>query len=68
MIGDERYLAVAEEQGVTILDIDNAQIANPTVGNKGIQKYIKLSVSNEGNQPAFAGLSTSGYLKIWGES
>lgn len=43
----DRYLAVSEEAGLTILDIDKAAIANPTLQNKDLGKIARLGSLNE---------------------
>jgi hypothetical protein len=33
LLKGDRFLTLAEESGVTVVDIDSSEIVNPTVGN-----------------------------------
>ena len=50
-----------------MVDIEEAQIVNPTVNNKDFNKLVRLSVPNENGVSAFAGLSSTGQIKVFTE-
>ena len=63
----EKFLIVCEQYGITVVDIEEAQIVNPTVNNKDFNRLVKLSIPNENGVNAFAGLSATGQVKIFTE-
>ena len=63
----EKFLIVCEQYGLTVVDIEEAQIVNPTVNNKDFNRLVKLSIPNENGVNAFAGLSATGQVKIFTE-
>ena len=63
----EKFLIVCEQYGITVVDIEEAQIVNPTVNNKDFNRLVKLSIPNDNGVNAFAGLSAAGQVKIFTE-
>jgi hypothetical protein len=56
----EKFLIVCEQYGITVVDIEEAQIVNPTVNNKDFNRLVRLSIPNDNGVNAFAGLSATG--------
>ena len=63
----EKFLIVCEQYGITVVDIDEAQIVNPTVNNKDFYKILKRTVPGENETGSLASLSLTGQVKIFSE-
>jgi WD40 repeat protein len=68
LMKEERYLIVAEHSGLSVIDIDKSQVAYSPLDSKDITTIVKLPIFNDGGQPAFVGLSSTGLLKLFEES
>lgn len=66
MKGD-RLLAVCDDRTLSIIDIDKAVVEKHTMNNRDLSKLFKLNIPDESGTPTFAGVTTSGLLKIWTE-
>jgi WD40 repeat protein len=67
MRGD-RYLAVCDDQTLSVIDIEKGSVEKHTAGNREMTKLFKLAASDtQSGAPAFAGVTSHGLLKIWNE-
>lgn len=52
---------------MNVIDIEQAKIVNPTLGNDNIIRLIRLPVQDKSGHHAFAACTTNGQLRVYTE-
>lgn len=60
-------MAVCDTKTLSIIDLEKQSVEKHTTGNKDLTHLFKLHVPDESGVPAFAGVTTNGFLKVWNE-